>query len=632
MDRRKTLGALSPGSLNSRASLAPGRFTKDAAKATGWASKVPLDKAMSRMSLAGPVQRRSSAYTTTKASGLKSDPRPVGDKQYQANCARTIITYLATHNYEYQINPKVLASPTTKDFTNIMLFLLRRLDPLTAKGPVKLEEEVPVLYKRLRYPFQISKSNLTAVGSPHTWPSILAALAWLVELLNYQDQAEHAVQMASPEEGADAAFFEYVAQSYRYFMAGDDEKCEAVDASKAAEFDERAGEITSATQRLLAANESLEQEIATARDSPSPLVAARARLEETQADKEKFLKLIASLEARPGLEIAAWGGVLPALHWSMPPHSLHIDGSHKASLDRKVAERRSDVAAQASELEGVERECASLRARLAVQTVRPADVQRMAAERVAAERELRAATAAREALEARLAAAERALGSALDALEGALGRYHARAAALQLVPAGAKRAGGCAYEVAYDRGAAAAGALPAPDWKGGVRRGLEELAGAYRSRARALGSERLSLRERAANLATAAGDRREEVAAAQAELARLEAAQEGLKDALAALVEAEGRQVAELQAEVAALRGKGGSTLAASEEDLRELQARYEDDVRAMEAQNAALHRDLAAALEHVLHHKLHVQDKLKGAGVRLRRVLEECRACKVCA
>lgn len=74
------------------------------------------------------------------------------------------------------------------------------------------------------------------------------------------------------------------------------------------------------------ANESLEQEIATARDSPSPLVAARARLEETKADKEKFLKLIASLEARPGLEIAAWGGVLPALHWSMPPHCLHIDG------------------------------------------------------------------------------------------------------------------------------------------------------------------------------------------------------------------------------------------------------------------------------------------------------------------
>lgn len=107
MDRRKTLGALSPGSLNARASLAPGRYAKDGAKAAGWGGKVPLDKAMGRLSLAGPVQRRSSAYTTVKGSGLKSDPRPISDKQFQANCARTIITYLATHNYEYQINPKV---------------------------------------------------------------------------------------------------------------------------------------------------------------------------------------------------------------------------------------------------------------------------------------------------------------------------------------------------------------------------------------------------------------------------------------------------------------------------------------------------------------------------------------------
>lgn len=107
MDRRKTLGALSPGSLNTRASLAPGRYPKDGSKQAGWAGKVPLDKGMARLSLAGPVQRRSSAYITAKGSGLKSDPRPISDKQFQASCARTIITYLATHNYEYQINPKV---------------------------------------------------------------------------------------------------------------------------------------------------------------------------------------------------------------------------------------------------------------------------------------------------------------------------------------------------------------------------------------------------------------------------------------------------------------------------------------------------------------------------------------------
>ena len=130
----------------------------------------------------------------------------------------------------------MLASPTTKDFTNVMMFLFRQFDPVLPKT-FKLEEEVrpetlfccrgsaepdveprweaarlcdcggqvlwrvtggwhsppcsmrccpaapacwlqvPQLYKRLKYPFQISKSNLTAVGSPHTWPSLLVRCA-----------------------------------------------------------------------------------------------------------------------------------------------------------------------------------------------------------------------------------------------------------------------------------------------------------------------------------------------------------------------------------------------------------------------------------------------------------------------
>jgi hypothetical protein len=65
-----------------------------------------------------------------------------------------------------------------------------------------LVSQVPQLYKRLKYPFQISKSNLTAVGSPHTWPSLLAALTWLVELLNYQERAEQARQASASAAAA----------------------------------------------------------------------------------------------------------------------------------------------------------------------------------------------------------------------------------------------------------------------------------------------------------------------------------------------------------------------------------------------------------------------------------------------
>ena len=68
-------------------------------------------------------------------------------------------------------------------------FLLRQVDP-HIKVFGKIEDEVPTLFKQLKYPFQISKSALFAVGSPHTWPSLLAALGWLVELLNYSEKAE----------------------------------------------------------------------------------------------------------------------------------------------------------------------------------------------------------------------------------------------------------------------------------------------------------------------------------------------------------------------------------------------------------------------------------------------------------
>lgn len=111
MDRRKSLAGIAPSGMNSRASLAPGRIIEAKSAGTwveGTANKLPIDRSLSRMSLAGPVQRRSSSYTTIKSHlGIKTDPRPVGDKSYQANCIRTVMGFLASHGYEYPINPKV---------------------------------------------------------------------------------------------------------------------------------------------------------------------------------------------------------------------------------------------------------------------------------------------------------------------------------------------------------------------------------------------------------------------------------------------------------------------------------------------------------------------------------------------
>jgi hypothetical protein len=93
---------------------------------------------------------------------VKQDPRPIGDKNFLNSCMRTVIAYLSTHGYPYAISPKLLASPTGKDFTQIVQFLFQRFDPaLKAFG--KVEDEVPLFFKRLNYPFQV-RHTLAASG------------------------------------------------------------------------------------------------------------------------------------------------------------------------------------------------------------------------------------------------------------------------------------------------------------------------------------------------------------------------------------------------------------------------------------------------------------------------------------
>lgn len=222
MSRRQTLGTLSPNNLNNRQSLAPGKAGKDSRQslkplsaAAGRPSVAP--RQLERPSNAGLDPRRSSAFG--KSGTAKADPRPLNDKNFFNSCIRTIITYASMHAYPYPLSPKILTSPTGKDFMQLAFWLFQRFDP-TLKTFGKVEDEVPLFFKRLNYPFQISKSALFAVGSPHSWPSVLAALSWLVELLNYDDRAEDAAaQQFDEKQRSERQFFAYASTAYRSVRA-----------------------------------------------------------------------------------------------------------------------------------------------------------------------------------------------------------------------------------------------------------------------------------------------------------------------------------------------------------------------------------------------------------------------------
>ena len=82
--------------------------------------------------------------------------------------------------------------------------------------------EVPLMFKGLHYPFSISKTALSAVGSPHTWPYLLACLTWLIELLGYDEEsekskAENKISEFEFDAGGNLVFFEYLREAYGFF-------------------------------------------------------------------------------------------------------------------------------------------------------------------------------------------------------------------------------------------------------------------------------------------------------------------------------------------------------------------------------------------------------------------------------
>jgi kinetochore protein NDC80 len=171
----------------------------------------------------------------------RTDPRPIGDKAFQQDCIKKLFAFLQTNGYDHPVSPKTLARPSGKDFTHIITFMLRLIDPAFQSGGMKLEDEVAMNFKALGYPLGVSKTALVAAGSPHTWPTLLAALAWLMtRIKTLQSLADDdelplvggvggstnaPVKFDSVEEmetKSDKFFFKYLSAAYEAFLKGDE--------------------------------------------------------------------------------------------------------------------------------------------------------------------------------------------------------------------------------------------------------------------------------------------------------------------------------------------------------------------------------------------------------------------------
>ena len=121
---------------------------------------------------------------SSKSVSNKMDPRPLFDKNYISNCIRDIVFFLSKKGYDVNFGQNPLRSPVSKDFFNILSFLLNQFDK-HFDFKKRIEETYTLILKEISYPFTLPKGTRYIIGSPHLWPNLLACLKWLVELLQY---------------------------------------------------------------------------------------------------------------------------------------------------------------------------------------------------------------------------------------------------------------------------------------------------------------------------------------------------------------------------------------------------------------------------------------------------------------
>ncbi len=422
MSRRTTLGSMSVSQANSR----DNRASLGAARVSNGKEGIAMKSRQSIAPTQGPRQsltERKSSIGTRKSSiqprssvvAGRNDPRNITDKRFIHGSIRSLIDYLTMHNYDNSISPKILTNPSTKDFNNIVQFLFRQIDPNFAYTG-KYEDEVISMFKYLRYPYSISKTALNAVGSPHSWPQLLACVMWIIELLAYDEEAAagQAVDADGDESGVSSskAFLSYLHTAYGCFLGGDDSMYTQLEERFVESFELKNQSAADETKAFDLRNENLSREIDDLGERMKYLPDLQEKKKVYVKDVNKFQNLIQELQR------------------------------YKRELENKIFSGKQELERTTTSLANTEREVDELRQRIAGQELSPEDVRRLCDEREHIESALSSAQISRSNLESRVHEAERLLRSKVLDLEEVMRTYAVLGEDLQLLPRSARNAQG----------------------------------------------------------------------------------------------------------------------------------------------------------------------------------------------
>lgn len=89
-----------------------------------------------------------------------------------------------------------------------------------------------LVLKFFNCPVKFNKSALKAPGTPHSFPSVLAVMHWLVQVALHNEHVVNSTNVISND-----SMFNYSLTSYLHYIAGDDDAVDREDAAFMEKFE-----------------------------------------------------------------------------------------------------------------------------------------------------------------------------------------------------------------------------------------------------------------------------------------------------------------------------------------------------------------------------------------------------------
>lgn len=439
-------------------------------------------------------------------------------------------------------------------------FLVSQFDPNHRPNP-NVQEYVLQQMKRVSYPFTISKSALQSVGSPHTWPHLLAVLSWMVELLQYENE----VTKDEFEEDDDKFFFEYLGRTYNEFLEAPDsvEAQEEQEAGWDRELDEqfelRDASIQNDSESLDAANADLQAQIETLENEVAELAGTEQRREDMRNEVPKYEELVEKLT------------------------------QHKENMELQIEQKRQEVADKEAELAVFQSEKVQLGQLVGSQEMSVGDVQRLQQDRASIDDELRRVAAQRQTTKVELENTSEATKAAITDVEAHAAQHQKLAEELKLVPTTAKRAEGFDFSITFDRHAANEKLMVNKDLKHVIKPKLGEVKSKLKAKFLATEEDRFAAQAKLETLNAKTSDATDAIKQHEEAQERVDRESDAEKDIWVQKNRVMGQQVDEVEARLHQLKTADESSLADSQRKLEDLHRDYTETAQRCQTEKATM-------------------------------------------